>query len=93
MLNENPKPRIVVVGAGAIGSLLGGLLAHAGEDVTLIARQAHVEAIQENGLRIEGVLGTLIIPVKAAEALDFQPDLVLLAVKLCFLRRTSSAGW
>jgi 2-dehydropantoate 2-reductase len=76
-----PKPRIAVVGAGAIGSLIGGLLARAGEDVTLIARTAHVQAIRQHGLIIEGVLGSLTIPVQAAEQLDFDPDLVLLAVK------------
>lgn len=81
MMKADPKPKIAVVGAGAIGSLIGGLLARAGEEVTLIARQAHVEAICEKGLRIEGVLGALTIPVRATESLDFQPDLVLLAVK------------
>ncbi len=80
-LNENLKPKIVVVGAGAVGSLLGGLLARAGEDVTLIARQAHVEAIRAAGLRITGVLGEFAVQIKAAQALDFRPDLVLLAVK------------
>ena len=80
-MDANPKPKIVVVGAGAVGSLIGGLLARGGEDVTLIARQSHVEAIHEKGLHIEGVLGKLIIPVKAFETLDFKPDLVLLAVK------------
>jgi 2-dehydropantoate 2-reductase len=77
----SPKPKIAVVGAGAIGSLIGGLLCRAGEDVTLIARPAHVEAIRKNGLCIEGILGTLSIPVKAAATLAFHPDLVLLAVK------------
>lgn len=81
MLNLLPKPKIAIVGAGAIGSLIGGLLARAGEDVTLIARQGHVEAIQAKGLLIEGVLGRLTIPVKASQALDFRPDLALLAVK------------
>ena len=81
MLNLNPQPKIAVVGAGAIGSLIGGLLVHSGEDVTLIARQEHVEAIRAKGLVIEGVLGRLTIPVKASQALDFQPDLALLAVK------------
>jgi 2-dehydropantoate 2-reductase len=81
MIRANPKPKIVVIGAGAVGSLIGGLLSRAGEDVTLIARHDHIEAIHANGLRIEGVLGSLNIPVKAVEALDFQPDLALLAVK------------
>jgi len=44
--------KICVVGAGSIGGLLGVKLALAGEDVTLIARGKHLEAIQENGLRI-----------------------------------------
>ena len=80
-MKGNPKPKIVVIGAGAVGSLLGGLLARAGEDVTLIARQAHAEAIRVAGLRITGVLGEFAVRVEAAEALDFCPDLVLLAVK------------
>jgi len=80
-VNENRKSKIVVIGAGAVGSLLGGLLARAGEDVTLIARQAHAEAIRAAGLRITGVLGDFAVRVNAAEALDFRPDLVLLAAK------------
>jgi 2-dehydropantoate 2-reductase len=81
MMKAEPKPKIAVVGAGAIGSLIGGLLARAGEEVTLVGRRAHVQAVREHGLRIEGVLGALTIPVRAAETLDFRPDLGLLAVK------------
>jgi 2-dehydropantoate 2-reductase len=44
--------KICVVGAGSIGGLLGVKLALAGEDVTLIARGKHLQAIQENGLRV-----------------------------------------
>lgn len=73
--------RIAVVGAGAIGSVIGGLLSRAGEDVTLIGRKEHVEAISRHGLRIGGALGDLTITVKATDKLDFRPDLVLLAVK------------
>ena len=43
---------IAVVGAGAIGGLLGGRLARAGEDVTLIARGAHLEAMKSRGLTV-----------------------------------------
>ena len=35
--------KIAVIGAGAIGSLVGGLLSRAGEDITLIGRKAHVD--------------------------------------------------
>ena len=48
---SNPtRPRIVVLGAGAIGSYFGGRLARSGQSVTLIGRQNHVDAINRNGL-------------------------------------------
>ncbi|NBW00262.1 MAG: 2-dehydropantoate 2-reductase [Betaproteobacteria bacterium] len=43
--------RICVIGAGAIGGLLGARLAKAGEEVTLVARGPHLEALKANGLR------------------------------------------
>ncbi|MDH4030286.1 MAG: 2-dehydropantoate 2-reductase [Chromatiales bacterium] len=44
--------RICIYGAGAIGGYLGAQLSLAGEDVTLIARGPHLEAMQTNGLRL-----------------------------------------
>lgn len=44
--------RFAIVGAGAVGGLLGARLAKAGEDVALIARGAHLQAMQANGLRL-----------------------------------------
>ncbi len=44
--------RICIFGAGAIGGYLGGKLSLAGEEVTLIARGRHLEAMQRNGLRL-----------------------------------------
>ena len=44
--------KICIYGAGAIGGYLGVQLALAGEDVTLIARGPHLEAIQKNGLKL-----------------------------------------
>ena len=73
--------RIAVIGSGAIGSMIGGLLSKAGEDVTLVGRKAHIETINKNGLTIDGVLGVMRVRVNALEHLDFKPDLVLLAVK------------
>ncbi|MGU7772210.1 ketopantoate reductase family protein [Burkholderia sp. MR1-5-21] len=50
--------RIAILGAGAMGSLFGGLLAEAGEDVTLIdVNDAHLAAIHRDGLRIENDRG------------------------------------
>jgi 2-dehydropantoate 2-reductase len=44
--------RILIAGAGAIGAYLGAKLTHAGADVVLFARGAHLRAMQERGLRV-----------------------------------------
>jgi 2-dehydropantoate 2-reductase len=44
--------RICIYGAGAIGAWLGVELTNAGEDVTLIARGPHLEAMQKNGVKL-----------------------------------------
>ena len=44
--------KIAVVGAGAIGGYVGGLLSAAGEDVTFIARGSNLDAIQQRGMRV-----------------------------------------
>jgi len=46
------KPRVAVVGAGAVGCYYGGMLARAGVSVTLVGRPAHVEAMRRDGLRL-----------------------------------------
>ena len=59
-------PRVAVLGAGAVGSFFGGLLAQAGAPVTLIGRPQHVEAINRDGLIIEGANFTEPIRVAAS---------------------------
>src|SRR5918994_135658 len=55
---ESAGMKITVVGAGAMGGSYGGLLAVAGHEVQLIdAWLAHVEAINREGLRVDGVRG------------------------------------
>ena len=49
--------RILVMGAGAIGSAVGGFMARAGHDVTLVGRSAHMNAVATSGLRITGIWG------------------------------------
>ncbi len=44
--------KFAIVGAGSIGGYLGGLLAAAGDEVTLIARGANLEAISKNGMKV-----------------------------------------
>jgi 2-dehydropantoate 2-reductase len=79
--------RLGIMGAGAIGSNVGGMLARAGHDVTLIDQwPAHVEAIKANGLRLGGTWGDLVAPVKALHLYEAQGiqepfDNVFLAVK------------
>ena len=50
--------RFVVVGAGAVGGLIGGRLIGAGEEVMLVARGAHADAIERSGLTVEAPSGT-----------------------------------
>lgn len=74
---------IAVVGAGAVGSYFGGMLARAGEPVTLIGRATHVDAIRAHGLRIESLAWDERIPALASTDLaDARAaDLVLFCVK------------
>ncbi|MBI5043081.1 MAG: NAD(P)-binding domain-containing protein, partial [Nitrospirae bacterium] len=73
--------KIAVMGAGAIGSVLGGYLAEAGEDVLMIGRKGNVDAINKNGLQIEGVRGRKNIRIKADTGLNEKPDMLFLSVK------------
>ena len=83
--------RVVVLGAGAIGSLFGARLARAGEAVLLVGRPAHVEAIRARGITIEGV-GPDQLSVEAATSLQpgSSADVVLLTVKSFDLRSAAS---
>ena len=75
----------VVFGAGAIGAVVGGRLALAGRDVILIARGAHLEAMQAHGLRLESPDGTETVQVPAVghpREINWETGhVVLLAVK------------
>jgi 2-dehydropantoate 2-reductase len=76
--------RIVVFGIGGVGGFFGGRLAHAGEDVTLIARGEHLRAIKENGLKIDSTAGDFVIfPAQATDDVGQvgETDLVILGVK------------
>lgn len=71
-----------VVGAGAVGCYFGGMLARAGSPVVLIGRAAHVDAINRDGLRIEGVTTAAIrVPASTDLAAARPADLVLFCTK------------
>jgi 2-dehydropantoate 2-reductase len=83
--SEERPMRIAVIGAGGIGGIYGAALAKAGGDVTFVARGAHLAAMRENGLRIEGDRGeTHIKPAQATADIASigVVDYVLLCVKL-----------
>ena len=77
--------KICVVGAGSIGGYVGVKLAQAGEEVTLIARNANLEAIRDRGMRlttsdgVEHVVRQLRATASLAEA--GPQDLVILGMK------------
>src|SRR3990167_886386 len=77
--------KICIVGAGAIGGLMGAKLALAGEEVTLIARGAHLDAMRQNGLKLieedgsEHVAKNVRATSKLSEA--GKQDIVILALK------------
>ncbi len=72
--------RILVFGAGAIGSVLGGLLAEADHDVTLLGRAWHLDAVRRHGLTITGLWGEHHLPACAPPA------------SLCEAKRGGSGG-
>src|SRR4026208_589109 len=58
--------RIYMIGSGAMGSVYGGLLAHAGFDVTMIdPREDHIGPVRREGVIVEGVRGRHVIRVPA----------------------------
>ena len=76
--------KIVVIGAGGVGGYFGARLAHAGCDVTFIARGAHLEAMRRDGLRVRSANGNLHVSVKATgdPGTVGAADFVWIAVKL-----------
>lgn len=76
--------KIAVFGSGGVGGYFGGLLAHAGHDVSFIARGAHLGAVRESGLQIFSANGDFLIhpAVATDDPADIGPvDYVVIAVK------------
>ena len=73
--------KILVFGAGSVGSFIGGLLSER-YDVTLLGRKQHMDAIEANGLRISGKTERLLHPKVWHSLGDLQDiDLIILTVK------------
>ena len=76
--------KILIMGTGGVGGYYGGLLAQQGNDVTFIARGAHLNAIQQEGLKVKSIHGDF--TVSPANATDDPAnvgavDLILFCVK------------
>src|SRR5690349_21340406 len=77
--------RIAVMGTGGVGGYFGGKLSQAGNDVTFIARGAHLAAMRSNGLRVQSAGGDIVLrSVNATnDPSSLAPvDVVMFCVKL-----------
>ena len=82
---ESDSPTFAIMGSGGMGGYIGAKLSQAGYRVSFIARGAHLEAMQNNGLKIEGPDETFVIdPIQAtSDPRDIGPvDFVIFCVKL-----------
>jgi 2-dehydropantoate 2-reductase len=84
-------PRIVVAGAGNIGCYVGGCLALAGRNVTLLLRPALADAIGRHGLRISDLDGADRTLPSPALALATEPGVALAAAQIVLLTVKSGA--
>lgn len=74
--------RVVIFGAGAVGSLFGAYLDQAGHSVLLVGRGEHVAAVRANGLKVTGRLeGTFRVDAAVELPPGPAPDAILLTVK------------
>lgn len=77
--------KYLIIGAGGTGGSIGAYMTEAGKDVTLIARGAHLQKMQEEGLKMETTKkgNYTVSPIKATdmEHYDEQPDVVFVCVK------------
>lgn len=79
----NGQIKYAVMGAGGTGGGIGGFLARAGKDVTLIARGKHLECMKNQGLTFETMDGSFTVPVKACTTEEYKetPDVIFICVK------------
>lgn len=77
--------KYLIIGAGGTGGCIGAYMTEAGKDVTMIARGAHLKAMQTSGLRMETTKkgNYTVRPVKAVDMAhyDERPDVIFVCVK------------
>jgi 2-dehydropantoate 2-reductase len=62
--------RVIIYGAGAVGSVIGGRLRQGGADVVLVTRAPHAAAIRESGLSLRMASGTDVVEIDAVTSID-----------------------
>lgn len=84
--------KYLIIGAGGTGGCMGAYMTKAGKDVTLIARGAHLKAMQENELRMETTAkGSFVVEdIKATDMEHYEekPDVIFVCVKGYSLEET-----
>src|SRR5512136_1249953 len=83
-MQQEENMKIAVMGTGGVGGYYGGLLARSGQEVTFIARGAHLDAIRQDGLLVKSVHGDFqVVPARVTDspAEAGVADLVLVCTK------------
>lgn len=76
--------KYLIIGTGGTGAAIGSSLLKAGKNVTFIARGSHLEALKNNGLKIEATDETIVYdPVRVSTMDDYngEPDVIFVCVK------------
>lgn len=74
--------RVIILGAGGVGSVIAGYLARAGDEAIMIARPKHVAAVQQRGLQIRGLEDFQVqVPALADAKSLHEADMLIIAVK------------
>ena len=77
--------RVIVYGAGAVGSAIGGRLRQGGAEVVLVTRPAHAAAIGEHGLTVRAAAGSEVVDIDAVTSIEqLRPtgdDVVIITAK------------
>lgn len=81
--------RVVILGAGGVGSVIAAYMARAGYDVVMIARPGHVAAVQRSGLQLRGLDDFQVqVPALTDAATLYEADILLILVKTKDMERS-----
>jgi len=80
-----PTVRVIIYGAGAVGSAIGGRLRQGGADVVLVSRPLHAAAIGKHGLTVRAATGSEVVEIDAVTSINqLRPttdDVVIITAK------------